>query len=188
MHEHYIKVSTVTPAQYRNAGKDIEINYGVAESPFGTAGLATTNYGICALEFLESDNIDSFHNSIRRKWKDATFVNRDHDISIIIQKIFSTDKKESFVLTPEGSNFQIQVWRALLNIHSGQLSTYKKIAEFIGKPQASRAVAQAIASNPIAYLIPCHRVVRSDGNLSGYRWGPVRKQAMIDFEAATKTT
>lgn len=184
LHDHYIKVSAVTPAQYRNAGKNIEITYGIAESPFGFTCLAKTEYGICALEFTDSVNLDAFYRSLQRKWEQASLQNDNPAISQVIQTIFSRQKKNTFTLAPLGSNFQIQVWKALLNIQPGQLSTYKKIAEAIGKPQASRAVAQAIASNPIAYLIPCHRVLRSNGSLSGYRWGPVRKQAMIAYEAA----
>jgi AraC family transcriptional regulator of adaptative response/methylated-DNA-[protein]-cysteine methyltransferase len=184
LHEHYIRVSAVTPAQYRNAGKDIEITYGIADSPFGMAALAITKYGVCTLQFMDSENKEVFHQSLRQKWKYASLKHDDRIIAALVQDIFSVRKKNVFTLALTASSFQIQVWQALLTIPPGQLSTYKKIAEAIGKPQSSRAVAQALASNPIAYLIPCHRILRSDGSLSGYRWGPVRKQAMIAYEAA----
>lgn len=183
LHEHYVKVTAMTPAQYRAAGQGIQITYGFTDSPFGVACLAQSHYGICALAFSDEKQ-NEFRESLKKHWSHAVLVHDDKTISSVVESIFSRKPKQPFSVAPMGTNFQIQVWNALLNITPGQLGTYKKIAEFIGQPQASRAVARAIAINPIAYLIPCHRVLRSDGTLSGYRWGPIRKQAIIAYEAA----
>ena len=182
-HEHYIKVTAMTPAQYRSAGKGLVLNYGFADSPFGIVALAKTEYGICLLQFLDQRDESAFYALLQKQWSKAELKRDDQSISQLVQRLFNQDKKSEIQLVPMGSNFQIQVWQALLNIPLGQLSTYKRIAEAIGRPTASRAVAQAISRNPIGYLIPCHRVLRGDGGLGGYRWGTVRKQAIIAHEA-----
>ncbi len=184
LHEHYINVVAMTPAQYRTAGKGLLINYGFAVCPFGLVSLAVTEFGICALSFTDKEDEPEFQKQLSKFWSQANLKRDDRVVNALVNQIFSVNIKHEFVLAPLCSNFQIQVWKALLNISPGQLSTYKRIAEAIGRPTASRAVARAIASNPIAYLIPCHRVLRSDGNLGGYRWGTVRKQAIIAHEAA----
>ena len=185
LHEHYIKIAAMTPAQYRSAGKDLEINYGQADSPFGPVCLATSQHGICSLAFIDNRD-DATESALKKQWPQSRLVRNDHGVASIVKKIFSYETKHTFLLAPMGTNFQIQVWNALLNIPPGQLCTYKRIAEYIGQPRASRAAARAIAANPIACLIPCHRVLRSDGNTGGYHWGPVRKQAIIAYEAAQK--
>lgn len=184
LHEHFINMAAVTPGQYRSSGMGVNIIFGFAESPFGIISIAKTENGICALNFSDQQDEPNFKTDLQKQWPHASLARNDKIISAVSRQIFSNNPQNNFVLAPMGSNFQIHVWKALLNIHPGQLATYKQIASAIGQPQASRAVARAIASNPIAYLIPCHRVLRSDGSLSGYRWGTVRKQAMIAREAA----
>ncbi len=184
LHEHYIKVTAMTPAQYRSAGKELLINYGFTDSPFGVVSLAKTKYGICTLYFSDQCNEHVFYDLLQKQWSQALLKRDDRSVEQVVRQLFTRSAKSKIQLAPTGSNFQIQVWQALLSIPPGQLSTYKRIAAAIGRPTASRAVARAMSSNPVAYLIPCHRVLRADGLLGGYRWGTVRKQAIIAYEAA----
>ena len=160
------------------------INYAISDSPFGDFFIATTNVGICQLEFLGNNDLNKQLENAVRIWPNARLINKPPPQLSIIKGIFEHPQPVNKPLTLHvmGTEFQIQVWRALLEINSGCHSSYADIAKRIGKPQAARAVGGAIGANPIALLIPCHRVVRHNGDIGGYRWGINRKQAILEWE------
>jgi AraC family transcriptional regulator, regulatory protein of adaptative response / methylated-DNA-[protein]-cysteine methyltransferase len=184
LHDLFINIEGMTPAEYKNGGKDLDINYSFAESPFGNILVASTEKGICYMAFYE-DETTAF-STMKSHFPNASF-NRKLDL---IQQnalfIFQNDwsKLNQIKLHLKGTDFQLKVWEALLKIPMGQFSTYGNIAAKIEKPNASRAVGTAIGSNPVAFLIPCHRVIQSTGNFGGYMWGNIRKTAMIGWEGA----
>lgn len=184
LHDLFINIEGMTPAEYKNGGKNLLINYSYDSSQFGTILIASTNKGVCYMAFVE-EGMDAF-NALVMKFPNATFKEeRDlHQQNALA--IFQRDWTEldHIKLHLKGTDFQLKVWESLLKIPLGKLSTYGKIADQIGNPNASRAVGTAIGSNPIAYLIPCHRVIQSSGNFGGYMWGPVRKTAIIGWETA----
>jgi AraC family transcriptional regulator of adaptative response/methylated-DNA-[protein]-cysteine methyltransferase len=188
LYDHFIALEAMTPGEYKLAAQGLEIYYGMYPSPFGNAFIAATESGVCQLSFIDDQNPKETLNTLTKKWPKAELVKRPDRIDSLGTEIFNTetDSKANFVLTVQGSNFQIKVWEFLLTISPGSLCSYGQVAAAIGRPSASRAVANAIGANPIAYLIPCHRVIRSTGVLGGYRWGIERKQALLAWESAEK--
>ena len=186
LHDLFINIEGMTPAEYKNGGKKLAINYSLAESPFGNMIVASTEKGICHMAF--ADDEEKALNDLKSKFPNAS-VHRKLDM---LQQnalfIFQNDssKHHQIKLHLKGTDFQLKVWEALLKIPMGQLSTYGNIAHKIEKPNASRAVGTAIGSNPVAFLIPCHRVIQSTGIIGGYKWGNTRKMAIIGWEG-TKT-
>lgn len=184
LHDLFINIEGMTPAEYRNGGKSLSINYSFAESPFGNLLVASTKKGICYMAFDDGE-ANTLHN-LKQKFPNATL----HKKSDLIQQnalfIFQNDwsKLPEIKLHLKGTDFQLKVWETLLKIPMGRLSTYHNIAEQIGSPNASRAVGTAIGSNPVAFLIPCHRVIQSSGKIGGYMWGNTRKTAIIGWEGA----
>jgi len=184
LHDLFVNIEGMTPAEYKNGGKDLAINYSFAESPFGCLLIASTAKGVCYMAF-EADETIALSN-LKNKFPNAHFSQR---LDILQQNalfIFQNDwsKLSEIKLHLKGSDFQLKVWESLLKIPMGKLSTYKTIAENIGQPRASRAVGTAIGSNPVAFLIPCHRVIQSSGIFGGYMWDPIRKAAIIGWEGA----
>lgn len=188
LHDHFVSLEAVTPGQYKQAGLGVDIQYGFAPSPFGTVFMATTDLGICHLAFVDDKDQQTAINELSAHWPNARLNINESHIKQLAVKIFKghSNKREKFHLLVQGSNFQIKVWESLLRIPEGQIQSYQHIASAIAQPKASRAVANAIAKNPVAYLIPCHRVIRSTGVISGYRWGTERKQALIAWESAKR--
>jgi len=185
LHDLFITFDAITPGEYKMYGKGLQIIYGYHATHFGVCFLATTHRGICALRFVSPNEEDETIKQLLREWPQATFVEEPSVTLPIIKKIFSNKTKApSFHLDLKGTNFQTQVWRALLEIPPGVIVSYQDIAAMIGKPKSTRAVASAIARNPVAYLIPCHRVIRNSGEIHKYRWGTARKKAMIGWEAS----
>lgn len=184
LHDLFIKIEGMTPAEYRNGGQELDINYSFAESPFGNLIIASTKRGICHMSFQENeekslkDLTDKFPNASYTRKLDL----RQQNALFIFQNDWT--KMQEIRLHLKASDFQLKVWESLLKIPLGQLSTYGKIAHTMAKPGASRAVGTAIGSNPVAYLIPCHRIIQSTGSFGGYMWGPDRKTAIIGWEAA----
>jgi len=184
LHDLFIGIEGMTPGEYKNGGEDLSINYSFAESPFGEIIVAATPKGICHLAFAGDEKAAladlqaRFPNAIYRQTVDLIQQNALY--------IFSQDwsKLSDIKLHLKGTPFQIKVWEALLNIPMGRLSTYSRISDKIGNPAAARAVGSAVGSNPVAFLIPCHRVIRSSGETGEYHWGSTRKTAMIGWEAA----
>lgn len=184
LHDLFVNIEGMTPAEYKHGGKNLEINYSFAESPFGSLIVASTAKGVCYMAF-EEDPQKAF-DTLRSKFPNAVF---ERKLDLLQQNalfIFQNDwsKLPEIKLHLKGTDFQLKVWESLLKIPMGQLSTYGSIADRIGKPGASRAVGTAIGTNPVAFLIPCHRVIQSSGSFGGYMWGPTRKTAIIGWEGA----
>lgn len=184
LHDLFVNIEGMTPSEYKNGGKNLKINYSFAESPFGNILVASTEKGICHMAFYENEQIGL--QTIQGHFPQATFQRK---LDILQQNalfIFQNDwsKLKQIKLHLKGTDFQLKVWETLLKIPMGQLTTYGSVAQQIEKPNASRAVGTAIGSNPVAFLIPCHRIIQSSGNLGGYMWGTTRKTAIIGWESA----
>ncbi|RKR09582.1 AraC family transcriptional regulator of adaptative response/methylated-DNA-[protein]-cysteine methyltransferase [Flavobacterium sp. 90] len=182
LHDLFVNIEGMTPAEYKNGGKNLEINFSFAESPFGNIIVASTNKGVCFMAFAEDEEIGFL--DLKNKFPNATFSRKldlaQQNALFIFQNDWS--KLSEIKLHLKGTDFQLKVWETLLKIPMGQLSTYGTIAHQIEKPNASRAVGTAIGSNPVAFLIPCHRVIQSSGVFGGYMWGNTRKTAIIGWE------
>lgn len=184
LHDLFVNIEGMTPGEYKNGGEKLSINYSFAESPFGDMLVASTQKGICFMVFVE--DVESGLLELRKQFPKATYQRKVDQLQQAALFIFQNDwsKLSEIKLHLKGTDFQLKVWEALLSIPQGKLATYGEIAKKINQPKASRAVGTAIGSNPIAYLIPCHRVIQSSGNTGGYRWNPIRKKAIIGWEAA----
>ena len=184
LHDLFISIEGMTPGEFKNGGKYLTINYSFATSLFGNILVASTVKGICYLAFAELEEI-AFTN-LKHHFSNALFIQKKDVFQQNALKIFANDwsNLNEIKLHLKGTNFQIKVWEALLKINMGQLVTYGNIAHNINKSTASRAVGTAIGSNPVAFLIPCHRVIQASGNFGGYMWGNTRKTAMIGWEIA----
>jgi AraC family transcriptional regulator of adaptative response/methylated-DNA-[protein]-cysteine methyltransferase len=187
LHDLFVTLEAVTPGEYKQRGAGLEIAYGFHNCPFGECLLALTERGICGLAFVSHGDRDDPLNDLRRRWTNANLVEDAHRTAKLADQIFSLEPESGsppLRLYLNGTNFQVKVWEALLRIPSGNVTTYGEIARSIGKPQAARAVGRAVATNPISYIIPCHRVIQKMGILGGYRWGTARKKAMLGWELA----
>ncbi len=188
LHDLFVSVETVTPGQYKSGGAGVQIRYGFHQTPFGRALFAITGNGITDLMFVGKDGEGNILVELRRKWR-AAFIEEDETATgEVAGQIFGQNlqqgKGDGINLILRGTNFQIKVWLALLCIPEGSVVSYSDVAGSIGRPDAVRAVAGAVGSNPIAWLIPCHRVLRRSGELGGYRWGVTRKKIMLAKELA----
>ena len=182
LHDLFINIEGMTPAEYKNGGCNLNINYSFAESPFGNILVASTTKGICYMAFADDDELA--FSSLQNHFPNAQFRQMVDLIQQNALYIFTHDwtKLNQIKLHLKGTDFQLKVWQTLLKIPMGQLTSYGTVAEKIESPTASRAVATAIANNPVAFLIPCHRVIQSTGILGGYMWGKTRKRVMIGWE------
>jgi AraC family transcriptional regulator of adaptative response/methylated-DNA-[protein]-cysteine methyltransferase len=183
LHDLFVSCEAVTPGEYKQRGAGITIRYGVHPTPFGECLLAKTDRGICALRFLSEHPPRRVLQELREEWLASEFIEDPIKTGALCRQIFRTTYGP-FHLHLRGTNFQLKVWQALLTIPPGKLVSYGNIAAMVGAQNAQRAVGSAIARNPIGYLIPCHRVIQSLGVLGNYRWGSVRKQAIIGWETA----
>ena len=188
LHDHFVQLEAVTPGEYKSGGQGISIQYATAPSPFGEIFIAATPRGICKLSFIGQDDINTDIADLKRRWPNAELRQNPLDTVEIIDSIFSTTDAitRPLSLHVSGTNFQINVWRALMQIPAGTLNSYSQIAEAVGRPKAARAVGSAIGSNPIAFFIPCHRVLQQSGHIGGYHWGVTRKHAMHAWETARR--
>lgn len=184
LHDLFINIEGMTPGEFKNGGKSLSINYSFAESPFGNIIVASTLKGICHMAFL--DHKQEGLSKLKDRFPNANYTQLVDDAQQNALFIFQHDwsKLNQIKLHLTGTPFQLKVWEALLKVPLGSLSSYGSIAKEIEKPKASRAIGTAIGSNPVAFLIPCHRVIQSTGNIGGYMWGSVRKSAIIGWEAA----
>jgi AraC family transcriptional regulator of adaptative response/methylated-DNA-[protein]-cysteine methyltransferase len=184
LHDLFINIEGMTPAEYKNGGKELEINYSFAETPFGNIIVASTPKGICYMAF--ADDREEAFDQLLQQFPNATYTQvvdvSQQDALFIFKKDWS--ELSSIKLHLKGTNFQLKVWETLLKIPMGGLSTYSDISQEINSPGASRAVGSAVGANPVAFLIPCHRVIKSTGETGQYHWGSTRKSAMIGWEAA----
>jgi len=187
LHDLFLNFEAMTPGEYKTKGKGIEIDYGFFPSPFGEYLLAVTTHGICGLIFVKENNREAAVQEIKTRWPYSNFYENTETARPYSEEIwaeFMHTKTAPPRCIVKGTAFQIKVWQALLGSPFGTLGSYSDIAVMIGMPNSVRAVANAIANNYIAFIIPCHRVITSIGTPGGYRWGIDRKNALIAWEAS----
>ncbi len=186
LHDLFIQLEGMTPGEYKQQGDGVELNYSVETSPFGDLLVVSSEKGICSVRFVDSR--ENIQDIIKQYFPKAQLRNHSpiwhQQIAQWFRQDFSEHLQQKLPLNLAGTPFQLQVWEALLTIPEGQLRTYQDIADQIGKPKAVRAVATAIGQNPIAYLIPCHRVIRATGMVGEYHWQKGRKLALLAWEMA----
>jgi AraC family transcriptional regulator of adaptative response/methylated-DNA-[protein]-cysteine methyltransferase len=187
LHDLFVTFDAVTPGEYKGKGAGLTIDYGFVATPFGDGFLAQTARGVCGLAFVDVGGRRAVLEDYRARFPGARFRKQPDAADRAARRIFHPRRRpERLILDLRGSNFQIKVWEALLRIPPGALASYGDVAAAIGRPSATRAVASAVARNPVSYLIPCHRVIRASGAFGEYRWGAARKQAIVAWEAARR--
>ncbi|HEY3489082.1 MAG TPA: methylated-DNA--[protein]-cysteine S-methyltransferase [Candidatus Deferrimicrobiaceae bacterium] len=187
LHDLVVNVYAVTPGELKSAGEGIAIRYGTVASPFGDCLLAITARGICGLAFLSGSDPEEFLASLAERWGRATLVEDGRAVKAVAERVFAPPGPGGglpLTVAVRGSNFQVKVWEALVRIPPGCVVSYETIAGQVGSPRAVRAVGSAVARNDVAYLIPCHRVIRKTGAFANYRWGETRKKAILAWESA----
>ena len=187
LHDLMVTMEAVSPGEYRAAGQGLEMRWGVHPTPFGEAFLSVTGRGICALEFLAAREPAEAAAGLAEAWPAATVFHDPAATGPVAKRLFPEGPalpEGPFHLLVRGTNFQVRVWQALLRIPVGAVISYGDLARRLGQPGAARAVGGAVGSNPVSYLIPCHRVVREATGLGHYRWGAARKHALLAWEAA----
>jgi AraC family transcriptional regulator, regulatory protein of adaptative response / methylated-DNA-[protein]-cysteine methyltransferase len=185
LHDLFVSCEAVTPGEYKRRGEGLAIHYGFHKTPFGECLLAYTGRGICGLDFIDPGGQGQAQDALKARWQQAEVIKDQAGTRPYIQRIFGMLESPSTGSLPlylNGTNFQIKVWEALLRIPAGRVVSYQAIANYLGAPRAARAVGQAVARNPIMYLIPCHRVIRSLGEFGDYRGGAARKKALLGWE------
>jgi len=180
LHDLTVTLEAMTPGEIRARGAGVIFHHGVADTPFGTAFIAETQRGLCRLAFIEEAG-QSELRALRDSWPEARFVRDDARAKTLVETIWG-QRVARLPLAVCGTNFQVQVWRALLELDTGETVTYSALARKLGLPKGARAVGNAVGANPIAWVIPCHRVLRAGGKLGGYRWGTARKQMIRRWE------
>jgi len=191
LHDLCVELEAVTPGEMKSGGVGLECRVGVAATPFGTALFGWTARGIGHLEFVAQADVPAAVESLRARWPAATWCDDDAGAAQLAAAIWPANAGPSQLplrLYVRGTNFQVQVWRALLRLADCGTTTYGDLAQAVGRPGAARAVGRAVGANPVAWLIPCHRVLRARGELGGYRWGLERKQAMLAWEHVSRAS
>lgn len=194
LHDHFVQLEAVTPGEFKQKGRDLQLDYGVHATPFRPLFIAMTPRGICKASFIDFSSLEQELAALQQAWPLSTLQHNHALTAPVVDRMFSLQyehhqqyKHDSlqkpFSLHVSGTNFQVAVWRALLKIPSGSLVSYSGLANTLGYPKASRAVANAIGANPVAWMIPCHRVIRESGALGGYRWGIAKKQLIQTWES-----
>ena len=186
LHDLFVTLEAVTPGEYKARGAGLKIRYGVHDTPFGPALLASTERGLCGLSFVDDGDAAATVDELRERWSSATVGEDARATEPLARRIFASDGDDGqpIPLFVQGTNHQVRVWEALLRVPAGAMVSYEQLASAAGKPDAVRAVAGAVARNQLAYVIPCHRVIRKLGAFGGYRWGTERKLAILGWEAA----
>lgn len=186
LYDHFVQLEAVTPGEFKMGGMGVTIEYAIQDTPFGKAFLATTPRGICSFAFLENTGINEHLSDLHKKWPHAILHENQQSTLAVIQVMFGEGRVLSrpISLHVSGTNFQINVWRALLQIPPATVVSYSQVASAIGHPKSARAVGLAVGNNPVAFLIPCHRVIQQSGQIGGYHWGETRKQAIHAWESA----
>lgn len=187
LHDLFVSFDAVTPGQFKTGGQGLEILWGLAPSPFGPAFIAHCDRGIVALEFPRRPDTEKPLALLKARWPGSRICESPRETLDLARRIFADDVPERPLhLHLRGTNFRIKVWQALLHIPPAHLISYGELARGVGTPRGSRAVGQAVGANPIAWLIPCHRVIQASGKLGNYHWGLARKRAMINWEQAQR--
>lgn len=190
LHDLFVKLEAMSPGEFKAGGAGLQIKYGVHETPFGPCLIATTARGICNLLFLAEIDEKAAADQLQIEWPNADIHYDPQATQDSCDRIFQSipSNRAPLVLHVKGTNFQIQVWRALLRVPFAGITTYQGLATSMGRPTAARAVGNALGCNPVGYLIPCHRVIRESGELGGYRWGQDRKSVLLGWEASRYQT
>lgn len=188
LHDLFVTAEAVTPGEYKSRGAGLTIRYGLHPTPFGEALIGVTERGICHFGFVQSGEGDAIDELVS-EWKQATIIEDHNATAPLLDPIFDLSQRSDHPLHLHlrGTNFQIKVWEALLRIPSGNVTTYEQIASRLGRPRATRAVGNAVGHNPVAVLIPCHRVIRKLGEFGNYRYGAARKKALLAREFVNAT-
>jgi AraC family transcriptional regulator of adaptative response/methylated-DNA-[protein]-cysteine methyltransferase len=186
LHDLFVTCEAVTPGEYKTKGAGLEIAYGYHATPFGECMLAKTGRGICGLNFVQSGGRRPVFADLKNRWTNAKLVEDPQLTRPFVKQIFNPSEEKNSVplhLILNGTNFQIKVWEALIKIPMGAVVSYENVAAHIGMPKASRAVGNAVGSNPVSFIIPCHRVIRKTAEFGNYGGGVARKMAMLGWEA-----
>ncbi len=186
LHDLFVNFESVTPGEYKAGGEGMRLSHGFATSPFGLIHAALSPRGLVHLAFVDGSESGAA-TGLARRWPRAALERDDAAAQSLARQIFVA-RRGRITLAPAGTNFQVRVWEALLELGAKGPTSYSALAAAIGSPGASRAVGQAVGANPVAWLIPCHRVLRRDGELGGYRWGVERKRAMLAWEYAASVS
>ncbi len=186
LYDHFVQLEAVTPGEYKQRGAGLVIDHGVHDTPFGQAFVALTPRGVCNFSFLDDQAPEAPLSALARRWPEAELREAPSHTQSVIHTMFDGSKTPDRPLSlhVSGTNFQISVWRALLAIPPAKVVSYAQVASAVGNPKAARAVGLAVGANPVALMIPCHRVIQQNGKLGGYHWGETRKQAIHAWEAA----
>lgn len=197
LHDLFVSLEAMTPGEYKAGGAGLEIRTGFHDTPFGECLIGVTERGVCHLAFTSGEGTAA-REELRARWPNAAFRDEVRETRLHVDHVFGAidgtpglasgadtvdGLPRPLPLLVRGTNFQVKVWNALLRIPPGAVTTYEVVAAAIGAPSAIRAVGTAIGQNPVAWLIPCHRVIRKTGSLGGYRWGLPRKRSMLAWEA-----
>jgi len=188
LHALFVSVEAMTPGEFKARATGLNIDYGVHPTRFGLCLLGVTARGVCWLSFLEQGAKATAVHELREHWSGATFTERPAVTGPVAAQVFRGlgQQPAALSLLVMGTNFQLKVWQALLRIPAGAVVTYEALGRSLGADKASRAIGNAVANNAIGYLIPCHRVIRKSGLVTGYRWGSTRKQAILGWERARR--
>ncbi|MFQ1766831.1 bifunctional transcriptional activator/DNA repair enzyme AdaA [Aeromonas veronii] len=186
LYDHFVQLEAVTPGEYKQRGAGLVIDHGVHDTPFGQAFVALTPRGVCNFSFLDDLAPEVPLAALAHNWPEAELREAPSRTQNVINTMFDGSKAPDrpISLHVSGTNFQISVWRALLQIPPAKVVSYAQVANAVGNPKAARAVGLAVGANPVALMIPCHRVIQQNGKLGGYHWGETRKQAIHAWEAA----
>ncbi|WP_204383057.1 bifunctional transcriptional activator/DNA repair enzyme AdaA [Aeromonas veronii] len=186
LYDHFVQLEAVTPGEYKQRGAGLVIDHGVHDTPFGQAFVALTQRGVCNFSFLDEKTPEVPLAALAHNWPEAELREAPSRTQNVINTMFDGSKAPDrpISLHVSGTNFQISVWRALLQIPPAKVVSYAQVASAVGNPKAARAVGLAVGANPVALMIPCHRVIQQNGKLGGYHWGETRKQAIHAWEAA----
>jgi len=187
LHDLFVTIEAMTPGEYKKDGEGLTIHYGFHPTPFGECLLAVTQRGICGLGFVSNGKRGYVVQDLKMRWPGARFSEKPELTKPLVDRIFNpsrNSRRNPLPLFLKGTNFQIKVWEALLKIPEGKIVSYEDLAHSLGKPKASRAAGNAVAKNPVSYIIPCHRVIRREGTTGKYHWGAMRKQALLGWEWA----
>lgn len=188
LYDHFIHLEAVTPGEYKRRGEGLTIEYAVHDTPFGKAFIATTPKGICNFSFVDSADADDDLADLQRRWPRAVVQENRNRTLAVVRAMFGAqielNQSAPISLHVSGTNFQVSVWKALLQIPPATVASYSQVATVVGHPKSARAVGLAVGANPVAFLIPCHRVIQQSGKLGGYHWGETRKQAIHAWESA----
>ncbi|HIC8861154.1 TPA: bifunctional transcriptional activator/DNA repair enzyme AdaA [Aeromonas hydrophila] len=186
LYDHFVQLEAVTPGEYKQRGAGLVIDHGVHDTPFGQAFVALTPRGVCNFSFLDEKAPEVPLAALAHNWPEAELREAPSRTQNVINTMFDGSKAPDrpISLHVSGTNFQISVWRALLQIPPAKVVSYAQVANAVGNPKAARAVGLAVGANPVALMIPCHRVIQQNGKLGGYHWGETRKQAIHAWEAA----